>query len=44
MFVLTETHKAVQNSDDPYMGTFLFVCLVLIIAVWIYCDIKYKKG
>ena len=40
MFVLTETYKATQNSDNPYMVIALSVALVVIVAfgIWAIID------
>ena len=43
MFVLTETHRAVQNSDDPYLGLLLLLGLIAIIVVWGCSEISYRK-
>ena len=44
MFVLTETQKAVQNSDDPYIGLLLAISLVGIIVFWIVLVIKDRRN
>jgi uncharacterized membrane protein YjgN (DUF898 family) len=43
MFVLTETYKAVQGDDNPYLGLIIFICLVVIIIFAIVMGVRYRK-
>ena len=40
MFVFETTRKAIENSDDPYIGVMLFVGLIICVGYYIYALIK----
>jgi len=40
MFMFETTRKAVENSNDPYIGVVLFVGLVICVEFFIYTLIK----
>ena len=40
MFVFETTRKAIENSNDPYIGVVLFVGLVICVGFFIFTLIK----
>lgn len=43
MFVLNQTMKALQNSDDPYLGVILAATALICICFLVYAIVKYWR-